>query len=234
MSSQSHQNYFFYRNLQSENINLNLSINVSKTLPVAKYELINSSVFSMDYLSYLGIELKNYTINPRYVTNSIKYSFANITIFNSSIADIYLNGSSFISYKLNNTFSLSYHLIAFRDNKVYGNPSYLWFASNHNVTKAASLVILNDNLASFSYGNQSMLIPFPNLTSGWNYVLFKATEHGLLLYINGVKTQIVSQYFDKNEIFTNNSYFNIGYPNYKPISFKGYVSPLYSSLEGYV
>ncbi len=220
---------YFSRNLSNEHIDMNFTLNLTDAL-TGTYSLINSSIFSLSYLSVRMVEMQNYSISPNASEASFKYNYKYINGFGTNIATVYLNGSSFITYDLNSNFSEDYHIIAFQDTNNDNGVRYLWFASNHNITKGASLLALRNELI-LSYGNHSLTIPYQNLSSGWNYVLFKTTESGFLINVNGVENKIVSQFFNQNDIFKNNSYFTIGYPSRASIGFIGNVSPIYSSVN---
>lgn len=220
---------YFSRDLSNEHIEMNFTLNITDALS-GSYTLINSSIFSISYSSVRMVAIKNYSISPNVTEASFKYNYKYINAFGTNLATVYLNGSSFMTYDLNSSFSDDYHLIAFQDKSSGDSVRYLWFAPNHNITKAASLLALKNELI-LSYGNQSLSMPYQNLSSGWNYVLFKTTESGLLININGVENKVVSQFFNQNDIFKNNSYFTIGYPSKSSISFMGNVSPIYSSLN---
>ena len=95
------------------------------------------------------------------------------------------------------------------------------------------MVILQDRVAMLSFGSESLILSYNNLSyNGWNYVLIKPTEAGIVIYLDGVETNITSQYFNDNRIFTNGSIFRVGYTDAaSPYNFIGNVTPLYSGLQ---
>lgn len=220
---------YFYRNLSNELMNLNFSLYPFHTIQGFTYTLLTSSIFNLTYTSERTIAIKdNYTLTSQstIIAGDDHYNYTTISGYN--VTTVYFDGSSFITYKLNNTFFGEYHLIEFQP-KGYSNiPKYIWFASNENITKGASLILVNQNLI-LSYGNQSITIPLELSNSVWNYILFRTTESGISIYVNGHDYKIDTSYFYQSDIFNNNSYFTIGYPSQQPISFIGNISLLYSS-----
>jgi hypothetical protein len=220
---------YFYWSLNNTLISLNFTLKITNGTN-GIYSLINSPIFEMEAFKSNVLNLSQFNVNYPTRGKLTGLNLTNTTIFNSRIYALTLNGSSHISYRLNNNFSNYYHLIAFQYEKI-SYPEYLWYAPNANSTASASMVLTNDRTVILAFGNESVSIPLENISyDGWNYVLFKVTETGMVIYLNGVQTTINSDFFVENKIFDNNTIFSINYPNsIEPYNFLGNVSLMYNS-----
>ncbi|MHB1440735.1 MAG: hypothetical protein ACYCSO_06905 [Cuniculiplasma sp.] len=221
----------FYRDLGGQLLNLNLSVYLSGNSSGSMNSVINSSLFGMQYDSIQSLNISNYSFTPS-TMNDIKYSMVDTGIIAKPVKVTNFNGSNAIIYTLNDTFLNYYHLIAFKQNNSTASYHYLWFASNSNETAGVSMILLNNDLATVSYGNKSLSISYPKISyNRWSYVLFKISNSSLVFYINGQKEQIASNFFRENNIFSNGSIFRISYANNEslPYNFRGDASPLYSA-----
>jgi len=221
---------YFYWSLNNTLIYLSFTLNITNETTNGIYSLINSPMFEMEAFKSNLLDLSQFNVNYPTRGKLTDLHLTNTTIFTNRIYALTLNGSSHISYRLNSSFSNYYHLIAFQYEKI-SYPEYLWYAPNANSTAAASMVLTNDRTVILSFGNESVSIPLENISyDGWNYVLFKVTETGMVIYLNGVQTSINSNFFVENKIFANNTTFSISYSNNtEPYNFVGNVSPMYSS-----
>ena len=228
--SQNSPEVSFYRGLSEENINLSLSILPYGNLNNGIFPIINTSTFVIGYASNLKLNLNRYNTENNLVSSNSIGKLNNISLYDKIVQEVSFSGSSYLKYEINNTFNNYYHLIAFQTNGSIINPEYLWFASNHNVSKALSMVIVKHKVI-ISYSNNSVPLYLTNLNDGnWNYILFKFNSTSMKFILNGVKVVVNYRALNSSGIFANGSYFTIGYPSSSSsLSFRGNISEAYYS-----